>query len=95
MFYVVDADTEETLGEIDTTDETLILKTLEDSDYIDDAEDCVLVPRPDGEYHVVENDITTLWLSRTDPEELDDDDDDDDDEDEDEDDDFEDEDEDD
>ena len=84
LYYVLDADTDEVLGEIETVRDSEILEALENSDYIESAEECALVNRPDGEFHVTEEGDTILWLSLTDPEdddsEEDDEDDDEDDE---------------
>lgn len=72
LLYVVDADAEETLGEIEVTGGGEVLAALEDSDYIDSAAHCTLLPRPNGEFHVVEDGATILWLSFTDPDDTDD-----------------------
>lgn len=68
LYYVLDADTDEVLGEIETVRDSEILEALENSDYIEDAEECALMSRPDGEFHVVEDGETILYLSLTDPE---------------------------
>lgn len=68
LYYVLDADTDEVLGEIETVRDSDILEALENSDYIDDVDTCALRVRPDGEFSVIEDGDTILHLSLTDPE---------------------------
>jgi hypothetical protein len=78
LYFVIDPKTEEELGEIECADDEL-LDTLEDNAYIEAADECKLVPRPDGEWHVSDGRNVILWLSNRGPDGEDDDDDDDDD----------------
>lgn len=68
LLYVTDTDTDEYLGEIEPADTSEILECLEDSDYIEAAEDCTVILRSDGDYNITENGDAILRLSLTEPE---------------------------
>lgn len=74
LYYVVDPNTGECEGEIEPDNDTSaeILEALENSDYILGADDHRLVPRPDGEWAVVDTDAdTVLFLDLSDPDDPD------------------------
>jgi hypothetical protein len=76
-YFVIDTEEDEFVGTIDCRNtDADILQALEDSDYIDCAEDCTLKTDSNGSAEVTEDDELILKLSLTDPTADDDDEDD-------------------